>query len=236
MSATSFNHDIPAYNKQSASVILPFVFDRFPVKSIIDVGCGIGTWLAVAADAGVSDITGVDGSYVNKQLLHIPTDHFKEHDLSRPFDMGRKFDLAICLEVAEHIDAANADALIDSIVRHADLVLFSAAIPGQTGEGHVNEQWVGYWEKKFGERGYSFHDLLRPVFWEHPQVEWWYKQNMFIVARNGHLSLPAAAGPVHQYIHPDLYKRYNTDLEKYTSGKLPVLQAVKTLVKSFFKF
>jgi len=234
MSTKSFNHDIPAYNTQSASVILPFLTGQFPIRSIVDIGCGIGTWLAIAREKGIEDVIGVDGAYVKKELLHISPDLFMEHDLSGPFDLGRKFDIAFCLEVAEHIDDARADHLIDSIVRHADLVLFSAAVPGQTGDGHINEQWVDHWVKKFAARDYLFYDLVRPVFWNHPAVEWWYKQNMFIVARKGHLAFPPAEN-INQYIHPDLYKRYVNDLDKYQSGKISALQGIKTFVKSLIR-
>ena len=235
MSTKSFNHNIPAYNTNSAEVILPFLLSQFKISSIIDIGCGIGTWLAVAKEKGINDIVGIDGAYVDKKLLHIGTDCFKEQDLSQPFNLERKFDMAFCLEVGEHIEQSNASTLIDSLTSHADLILISAAIPGQEGDGHINEQWVDYWVEKFANHDFLFYDLIRPHFWNDPNVEWWYKQNMFIVARQGCL-LQIADTPINQYIHPELYKRYKNSLKKYRTGKISVLQATKTFIKSLFTF
>lgn len=232
MSTKSFNHNIPAYNTNSATVILPFLISEFKIKSIIDIGCGIGTWLAVAKGKGINDFIGIDGAYVDKKLLHIEAENFKEQDLSQPFDLKRKFDIAFCLEVGEHIEESKADILIDSITRHADLILFSAAIPGQQGDGHINEQWVDYWIEKFARHNFLFYDVMRPHFWNNPNVEWWYKQNMFIVAKQG--SLPLTTNPtINQYIHPDLFMRRTKLLDKYAKGEMPVIQAIKLLVKSF---
>lgn len=234
-STKSFNHNIPAYNKNSASVILPFLISQFKISSIIDIGCGIGTWLAVAKEKGINDIIGIDGTYVDKNLLYIESDLFKEKDLTHPFDLKRKFDIAFCLEVAEHIDGEKADILIDSIIRHADLILFSSAIPGQEGEGHINEQWVDYWVEKFKKHNYLFYDIVRPKFWNDPKLEWWYKQNMFIVAKQGHLAIQNNL-VINQYIHPELYKRLKNSLEEFRTGRISIAQAAKTLIKSCLKF
>lgn len=232
MSTTSFKFNDAAYNTNSAKSVIPFLTDKFKIESVIDIGCGTGTWLAVAKENGINDIIGLDGAYVDRSFLHIESDLFKEQDLSKTFNLNRKFDIAFCLEVAEHIDAANADNLVASIINHADLILFSAAIPGQDGEGHINEQWVDYWIEKFKKHNFVFYDVMRPHFWNDRNVEWWYKQNMFIVAREGHLPFMEKT-TIYQYIHPDLFTRRKDLLEKYTKGKIPVLDAVKILVKTF---
>jgi len=93
--------------------------------------------------------------------------------------LGR-FDLAMSLEVAEHLPPASAPVLVDSLVSHAPVVMFSAAIPFQGGEHHVNEQWPEYWASLFHERGFWVVDCLRREIWSHPAVNWWYAQNLLL--------------------------------------------------------
>lgn len=109
---------------------------------------------------------------------------FTKYDLAQPLPLpDAKFDLCMSLEVAEHLDATHADTFIRSICQYSDLVLFSAAIPGQTGINHVNEQWPQYWVKKFMANGFYAYDILRLPFWNNHGVAWWYSQNMLIFAR-----------------------------------------------------
>jgi 2-polyprenyl-3-methyl-5-hydroxy-6-metoxy-1,4-benzoquinol methylase len=74
-------------------------------NTVIDVGCGVGTWLAVLAENGVADVWGIDGDYVDRALLEIPEERFLPHDLTKPVRLERRFDLVLCLEVAEHLPA-----------------------------------------------------------------------------------------------------------------------------------
>jgi hypothetical protein len=127
-------------------------------------------------------------------MLHIDEAEFLAKDLSFPFDLGRRFDLVQCLEVAEHLPERAADGLIDSIVRHGDVVLFSAAVPGQGGTHHVNEQPVEYWRDKFAARGYAAFDVLRPRIWQNPSVAPWFRFNSLIYANEtGQARLSVAA-------------------------------------------
>src|SRR6187431_869231 len=103
MDKSPYLHTENVHNTQSANEVLPFILEMFTPKSILDVGCGIGTWLTVAHKLGVEDICGLDTPFVNKDQMHIAEKHFIPTDLSKPFNIGRKFDLAICLEVAEHL-------------------------------------------------------------------------------------------------------------------------------------
>jgi hypothetical protein len=89
-------------------------------------------------------------------------------------ELDRKYDLAICLEVAEHLPVSSAGTLVDSITRASDLILFSAAIPLQTGTHHINEQWQDYWAALFDQRGFVASDIVRPAIWGRPDVRWWY--------------------------------------------------------------
>jgi len=163
-------------------VILPIVFKHADIKSIVDFGCGTGAWLRCAADTGIPDIQGLDGEWVVTDDLCIAPHQFRRADLTKPVELDRKYDLAICLEVAEHLPASSADTLVDSITQASDLVLFSAAIPLQGGTHHINEQWQDYWAELFSIRGYVPIDCVRPRVWRNEGVEWWYAQNVILYA------------------------------------------------------
>ncbi|HET6251468.1 MAG TPA: class I SAM-dependent methyltransferase [Tepidisphaeraceae bacterium] len=175
-------------SSKSAYSMVPLAIEQLCPTSVLDIGCGAGAWLKVFVDKGISDYLGVDGDYVDKSALHIPYERFVAADLSLPLDLGRRFDMAVCLEVAEHIPERAADTLIASISRHADAVLFSAAIPHQGGTNHVNEQWPSYWSEKFRRRGYRCFDSIRWTVWNDPNVAWWFKQNTLIYLNNAALA------------------------------------------------
>jgi Methyltransferase domain len=123
-------------------------------KSVVDFGSGSCDWLAALRDLSPGiDCLGVDHPDVPTDAIHIPVENFIHADLSQPVNLGRRFDLAICLEVAEHLPSSAAQTLVDTLMRHSDLVLFSAAIPGQRGKGHINLQWPLYWIERFAVGG-----------------------------------------------------------------------------------
>lgn len=164
----------------SARAILPMIFKLLSPKSIVDVGCGAGAWLSVAMEMGTKDLVGIDGATSAKSSLKIPPQCFRTLDLGHPASLGRSFDLAICLEVAEHLPKSSAARLIDFLTELAPAVLFSAAIPGQGGWHHVNEQWPDYWEALFAHRGFCRIDCIRGQVWNREDVEPWYAQNCFL--------------------------------------------------------
>jgi SAM-dependent methyltransferase len=167
----------------SASVVLPIVRKIVDPRSVLDVGCGVGTWLAEWVSQGVTDVVGLDGDYVDRAMLQIASDKFVPTNLQVGFSLGRKFDLVESLEVAEHLDEAYADLFVKSLTSHGDVILFSAAIPGQGGRHHVNEQWPSYWIGKFAEAGFKSYDALRPLIWTDRRVARWYRQNILIFAK-----------------------------------------------------
>jgi SAM-dependent methyltransferase len=181
----AFFQDRLAGARRSAREVVPIVFDLLRPESVVDVGCGLGAWLVAFKELGVGKVLGLDGAYVNRDVLLLPDAEFKAAELSQPFGSCGRFDLALCLEVAEHLPAAAAKPLVSSLTGLAPAVLFSAAPPRQGGIDHVNEQWPRYWRGLFAEHGYSMLDYIRPLILRNSRVEWWYRQNTFLfVDRN----------------------------------------------------
>lgn len=172
---------------ESARRVLPHVIELVSPRSVVDVGCGVGTWLAAARGLGVADVLGVDGAYVDPDMLRIPPDRFRPLDLTRRFALDRTFDLAISLEVAEHLPEASAGTFVLSVTQLAPVILFSAAVPGQGGESHVNEQWQSWWVARFRQCGFEAVDCIRSRIWSDAAVEWWYAQNILLMVRADHL-------------------------------------------------
>ncbi|MGO4456390.1 methyltransferase domain-containing protein [Streptomyces sp. M-16] len=166
---------------RSAERVLPLVFDLVRPSSVVDLGCGTGSWLAAAGRLGAQTLLGVDGDWVAESALRIRPESFLRWDLSVPLRLDdRRFDLAMSLEAAEHLDPGRADSLVADLCALSDVVLFSAAIPGQTGSDHRNEQWPNYWRDHFGRWGYELVDCLRTRLWDDPEIEPWYAQNAYL--------------------------------------------------------
>lgn len=179
----TFYEQLRSGAKRSAEIVVPLVLQFLTVRSVVDVGCGDGSWLAVFREHGVKETLGVDGEYVDKSFLQIPQDCFQALDLAKPFGLGRVFDLAVSLEVAEHLPADFAPVFVECLTRLAPVVLFSAAIPFQGGTNHINEQWPEAWAALFREYGYLPVDLVRKRVWHNDAVDWWYAQNILLFAR-----------------------------------------------------
>lgn len=189
-------------SSRSAKAILPTIVRWLAPKSVLDVGCGAGHWLAQMQTLGVEDVLGVDG-YVPEQSLVIPAGLVRIHDLAQPFNVGRRFDLVMCLEVGEHLPAESAPTLVESLVRHADAILFSAAIPYQGGNGHINEQWQSWWLELFLHHGYTAVPDTRRLLWEIDVAEPYYLQNSMLYVAPRHSLAASGAGlePV-DIVHP----------------------------------
>jgi SAM-dependent methyltransferase len=166
----------------SAAAAVPVISGMLGVRSILDVGCGQGAWLREWMNAGVTTVAGIDGPYIDPGMLLFPAACFQAVDLRQRFALGETFDLVVCLEVGEHLPAVNAADLVASLCAHGDMVLFSAAPPGQGGEHHVNEQPYSYWKTQFEANGFVLFDCIRPALATVPQVSRWYRQNSFLYA------------------------------------------------------
>lgn len=171
-------HTEKIHNTRSAEIIIPIIINAFNPKSILDVGCGTGTWLKVFKEIyNINDTLGLDGNYIDLKKLVIDEGYFTAVDLRKSFELNRKYDVVLCLEVAEHLPESSAEDLISSLCKHSDMIIFSAAIPAQGGQNHVNEQWPQYWEGIFKKYNYKCYDIVRPQIWNDERVDVWYKQH-----------------------------------------------------------
>lgn len=180
--STSFYDTIRGGVQDSTSVVVPLVMEHIHPRRVADIGCGEGWWAHRFADHGCKAI-GVDGGYV--QFIDPLGDlRFIAHDLRLPLPALGEFDLAVSLEVAEHLPSSRAAGFVAELCALAPTVLFSAAIPGQGGTGHINEQPMGYWVTLFEGCGYAVSGALRWMMWGNPLVENWYQQNMLVATRD----------------------------------------------------
>jgi SAM-dependent methyltransferase len=191
--STKFFAHLRESSGRSANALVPIVLELHPARSMIDVGCGTAGWVKAFADRGVA-AAGIDGDYVRRDQLLIDHERFAAYDLNRQLDIaglcrrfGRneRFDLATCLEVAEHLAPERSDGLVRDLCGLADVVLFAAAIPFQGGAGHVNERWQAWWAQRFVDNGYDPFDVLRRAIWGRRDIAWWYKQNTILYVRRG---------------------------------------------------
>jgi SAM-dependent methyltransferase len=190
----------------SAAVVVPLVLSLLAMKSVVDVGCGLAPWAAEFLARGVPEVWGIDGDYVDPAELRIPLNRFLARDLTNSLRVGRTFDLAVCLEVGEHLPQSRAQGFVADLTSMAPCVLFSAAVPGQGGTGHINEQYLPYWSDLFLARGYEGIDAIRPQILGHELVRWWYQQNLVMFAAKGHPLLAKGFRKPQSIIHQRLYE------------------------------
>jgi SAM-dependent methyltransferase len=219
---------------RSARVVVPLVRELLDPRSVVDVGCGTGAFLRVFREGGVDDVLGVDGGYVDRRLLLIPEDRFQAADLGEPLRVGREFDLALCLEVADDLAPERAEPFVRSLTALAPAVLFSAAVPAQGGQCQRNEQWPDYWIALFRERGYAAFDCIREALWNRPEVEWWYAQNTILFAREEVAARrpqlrARSREPVLPLVHPRLYLAVQASRRERARGPFPVRRIVAAL-------
>ena len=198
----SYQHHASVHSLMGPRAALPHILSGINCRSILDVGCGIGTWLAAASELSISDVIGIDGVSIADEQLMFPKSGFQQVDLEKQFDLHRSFDLVLCLEVAEHLSEESAPVLIDNLTRHSEIIVFSAACPGQDGQHHVNCQWPEYWQFMFNERGFSCSDAIRWRIWDNQEIEPWYRQNIFIAKRTKFKV--ERDDKIKRVIHPDL--------------------------------
>jgi len=163
----------------SALKILGLVKDFYSFSSAVDFGCGTGTWLKACMELECQTIQGFDG-FADPSSLCISSECFSKKLLGENIDLKKSYDLAICLEAAEHEKEKFSNLIVENLTKASKVILFSAALPGQGGTNHINEQPPEFWQKKFEDHRYTQFDIIRPIIWDDPAVAWWYKQNIFL--------------------------------------------------------
>jgi SAM-dependent methyltransferase len=227
------------YDKQgpssaaSAQLVVPTIVELFQPKSAIDIGCGIGTWCLALANAGVSDVYGLDGPWVDSARFGLGAERFIAFDFdsaAKPYAPSlpqARFDLLVSFEFLEHVDPLHAADIVKFMTAAADIVVAGAAPPGQGGKNHVNEQWPSYWATLFAAQGFVAYDALRPLIWALDGVEPWYLQNPIcyfkgevpahVVARVERVALDQLRAP-QALVHPELLRRKASALKRRKRG------------------
>lgn len=184
---------------RAARIVLPLAIDALSPSSLLDVSFAGGPWSAVARDLGIPDVTALGESPELGDL--------------ESFDLGRRFDLVTALDVADRLPEPSAAGLVERLVRHGDVILLCAAIPGEGGQGNANEQWPDYWAALFAQYGYLAVDYLRPRLWRDPGVDPSHAQNLLLYVSGERLQrLPALAAAAQRsglplsVVHPKVYE------------------------------
>lgn len=222
--------------KKSAEIVLDVFYKYFKPQTVIDIGCGQGAWLAAAEKLGAQLTKGIDGPWVNTRNLASKNIDFEACDFSSNLPkIDKKFELCISLEVAEHIPKEKESEFINLLCQSSDTILFSAAIKNQGGQNHINEQWQSHWINEFDSRGYICIDFLRKRLWKNQNVEWWYRQNIFIFVKKSNIDLlnifPKQELMISDIVHPELFE---TKTEHYI--KMINHPNLKFCAKIFFNY
>lgn len=171
-------------NLTSAEIIVPKLIKWIHPGSVIDIGCATGVWLEQFKRYSPNEVKihGVDGDWVREHRHYIDDKEITYYDFESDteFPIHGKYDLAVCLEMAEHLSAEKADKLIDILINLSDVIYFSAATPNSGGMHHVNERWQSYWWMKFRKRNYVLVDRIRHEVWNNKKVCYFYSQESFI--------------------------------------------------------
>lgn len=239
-------YDAKFYDRQQersfrgAACMLPFLISAIRPRSMIDLGCGVGPWLKTALDHGVEDVLGLDGDWVKPDMLVVPPDRFQAANIAEGnWGAPRNFDLAISMEVLEHIPDEAGRIAVDRLRDIAPIVVVSAAIPGQGGRNHINEQWQSYWARIFAEGGYVASDILRRKFLARPEVPYYYSQNALVYGRTETLkSLGFPITPLEELdiVHPELLAKHRRKMKRRDGRGTRILSWLKRFrnrLKSF---
>jgi len=199
----NFYKIIKESSRVSSERIIPLVKNTLneDIRSVVDFGCGTGIWLKEWEKNGATLIK-VFETGENQNDLAISNELISRVDLNflPKNTLGEKYDLAMTLEVAEHLPETSAKNFIDAICTYSDKILFSGAIPHQGGIGHINEKFPSYWEKFFNANGFICYDVIRGQIWYDPIISIWYIQNTLLFIK-GETFLKPTRTPL-DIVHP----------------------------------
>jgi SAM-dependent methyltransferase len=153
--SASYYEQVEQMEHTSMAVLASWIESTLKPRRVVDVGCGPGH-LIEALHRGGASVLGLDYSGAARDLVSAKGLPFETFDLTvaRPLP-GSPWDLAVCCEVAEHLEARYADVFAQNLASASDTIFLTAADVGQEGGlNHVNEQPNAYWITKFEERGF----------------------------------------------------------------------------------
>lgn len=171
----------------SSRIIISSILPYLPeINTFLDFGCGVGAWSLALEEKGYTNYTLIDHPGLDRsRLLVSDKSSFIPIDLDRTNPVMAKFDLALCIEVLEHFEEKRALELLDFLCLSSDLILFSAAVPFQKGNGHINLHNHSYWHSHFKKRGFHFFDGFKRIFFEQSirKESFFHFQNVFLYFR-----------------------------------------------------
>lgn len=224
-------------SETSADVYIKYLFQFINPKSVIDVGCGYASWLKACKKYGSSEHTGVDGLWNDGSIVKSLGFNFIQMDLDEINRPIKHHDLAICLEVAEHLKPSSSRDFIKNLTKTANVILFSAAFTNQGGTHHINERDHSFWGGIFKDYDYVAFDMFRENFWRDERVGFWYRQNCFLYCKKDTAEYRALIDnnirsidnlEFLDCVHPNLY------MTKCGEG-ISFFAHLKGIIPSFFK-
>lgn len=219
----------------SATKYIDILWPLYAPRSVVDLGCGRGDWLKAFKDRGVDRLAGYDGNWNAQDKMVDQAIAFSAVDLSHPLESPDRFELAMSMEVAEHIAASSAATFVESLTRLSDVVLFGAAYIKQGGAHHINEQQHTYWADRFLAHGYLPFDLFRATVWGDADISFWYQQNTFLYIRKGTAVfdrfLQLGKTPMDNVrfmncVHPELYQQQLDRIREPLTARSIALRAI----------
>ncbi len=204
---------------RSAVPYCEHLFRIYQPASVADFGCGRGAWLKAMHEQGAERLFGVDGPWNSQEAMIDQSIEFCGADLNEPGPAfaGQTFDLAMTLEVVEHLEPKSSERVADALASLAPVLMFGAAFSHQTGQNHINERYHSFWAGLLRDRGFEVYDYFRPTFWGDDRVAYYYQQNTFLYVRKGHALgaklREAGYRPIENLafldcVHPDMLERY----------------------------
>ena len=205
MSKIKYVHSLKDHNLSVPREIVPVIIEYFKIKSLIDVGGGIWAFTRVFQDFWVNAVC-VDWPRVDKSKLFIDEKFFIERNFEQYNEFWEKYDLALSLEVAEHLSSNAAESFVKTLCNCSDYVIFSAAFPYQWWQNHINEQPPQYREKIFNQEWFEICDCFRHLIRDNKKIPWRYRNNIFLYHKKW-VEIPSGLEdkwPIY-IIHPDAY-------------------------------
>jgi hypothetical protein len=231
-----FYKDISASSYNSAKIFLNYLWQYIQPASVLDVGCGRGAWLKVCHENGSKNLIGFDGDWVDKSQIIDKKIQFKSVNLNSKFNIKKKVDLTISLEVAEHLGRNSSTQFVECLTKTSNIILFSSAYTDQGGTNHINENKHSYWANIFEKYNFKAFDLFRPKFWGDSRVGFWFRQNTFLyIKKNSDLFHKLYRMNIKEIYNLDFMNCVHPELYEHKCGKgLGFTWYAKNIIPSFF--